>query len=59
MHKYNVILNKTVTKLATIFTKCFFSYLNPSSYLKKLSTLLIDNFLNFTILRSRSLNLLK
>ena len=28
--------NKTVTKLVTILTKCFvFSYLNPTSYLKK------------------------
>ena len=35
IHKYNVILNKTVTKLVTILTKCFFSYLNPTSYLKK------------------------
>ena len=24
IHKYNVILNKTVTKLVTILTKCFF-----------------------------------
>ena len=25
--------NKTVTKLVTILTKCFFPYLNPTSYL--------------------------
>ena len=29
IHKYNVILNKTVTKLATISTKCFFSISEP------------------------------
>ena len=29
-----VILNETVTKLFTILTKCFFPYLNPTSYLK-------------------------
>ena len=33
IHKYNVSLNKTVTKLCTILTKCFFPYLNPTSYL--------------------------
>ena len=33
MHKHNVIFNKTVTKLVTILTKCFFPYLNPTSYL--------------------------
>ena len=27
------IFNKTVTKLVTILTKCFFPYLNPTSYL--------------------------
>ena len=32
IHKYNAILNKTVTKLFTILTKCFFPYLNPTSY---------------------------
>ena len=31
--KYNVSLNKTETKLCTILTKCFFPYLNPTSYL--------------------------
>ena len=31
--KYNVSLNKTVTKLYTILTKKFFPYLNPTSYL--------------------------
>ena len=30
----NEILNETVTKLFTILTKCFFPYLNPTSYLK-------------------------
>ena len=34
IHKCYVILNETVTKLFTILTKCFFPYLNPSSYLK-------------------------
>ena len=34
IHKHDVILNKTVTKLFTILTKCFFPYLNPTSYLK-------------------------
>ena len=34
IHKNNVIFNKTVTKLVTILTKCFFPYLNPTSYLK-------------------------
>ena len=28
-----VSLNKTETKLCTILTKCFFPYLNPTSYL--------------------------
>ena len=32
IHKYNAILNRTVTKLSTILTKCFFPYLNPTSY---------------------------
>ena len=31
----NVILNKSVSKLFTILTKCFFfTYLNPTSYIK-------------------------
>ena len=34
IHKHNVLINKTVTKLVTILTKCFFPYLNPTSYLK-------------------------
>ena len=35
INKYNVSLNKTVTKLCTILTECFFfPYLNPASYLK-------------------------
>ena len=34
IHKCNVILNETVTKLLNILTKCFFPYLNPASYLK-------------------------
>ena len=29
IHKFNVILNKTVTKLFTILTKCFFSISEP------------------------------
>ena len=33
MHKHNAIFNKTETKIVTILTKCFFSYLNPTSYL--------------------------
>ena len=33
IHLCNVILNETVTKLLTILTKCFFPYLNPTSYL--------------------------
>ena len=42
-HKHNVVFNKTVTKLVTILTKCFFPYLSPISHLKltnRLSTLL-------------------
>ena len=34
IHKNNVILNKTVTKLVTILANYFFPYLNPTSYLK-------------------------
>ena len=33
MHKHNVIFNKVLTKIVTILTKCFFPYLNPTSYL--------------------------
>ena len=33
-HKHKVISNKTVPKLCTILTKCFFPYVNPTSYLK-------------------------
>ena len=29
IHKHNVIFNKTVTKFATILTKCFFSIYKP------------------------------
>ena len=43
IHKNNVISNKTVTKLFTILTKCFFPYLNPTSYLKKIR--LISKFM--------------
>ena len=32
IHKCNVILNKTITKLFAIFRK--YTYLNPASYLK-------------------------
>ena len=38
IHKYNVTLDKTVTKLFTVLVKCFFPYLNPTSYLKQLDT---------------------
>ena len=38
IHKCNVILNKTVTKLFTILKKYFFPYLNPTSYLKRIQT---------------------
>ena len=34
IHKYNVSLNKTASKLCAILTKCFFPYLNNTSYLK-------------------------
>ena len=43
IHKYNIILNKTVTKIVTILTKCFFSYLNPKSYLNDLTEDLTSN----------------
>ena len=32
INKHNVIFNKTATKLVTVLTKCFFPYLNPTSY---------------------------
>ena len=35
MHSHKVIFNKTVTKHVTILTKCFFPYLNPTSYLNR------------------------
>ena len=35
--KTYVIFNKTVTKLVTILTKWFFTYLNPTSYLNPLT----------------------
>ena len=44
IHKCNVILTKTVTKHFTILTKCFFPYLNPTSYLKKIERKLIIIF---------------
>ena len=46
MHKHNVIFNKTVTKLVTILTKCFFffPYLNPTSYLNMIMYLRIYLF---------------
>ena len=43
IHKYNIILNKTVTKIVTILTKCFFSYLNLKSYLNDLTEDLTSN----------------
>ena len=30
IHKYNVIVSETVTKLVTILTKCFFSISEPN-----------------------------
>ena len=37
IHEHNVSFNKTLTKLVTILTKCFFPYLNPTSYLKTIT----------------------
>ena len=34
MHEHNNSFNRTLTKTVTILTKCFFPYLNPTSYLK-------------------------
>ena len=35
MHEHNNSFNRTLTKLVTILTKCFFfPYLNPTSYIK-------------------------
>ena len=44
IHRYNVILNKTVTKLVTILTIYFFPYRNPTSYLKRLWPTIIECF---------------
>ena len=33
MHEHNNSFNRTLIKLVTILTKCFFPYLNPTSYL--------------------------
>ena len=41
------MFNKTVTKLVTILTNCFFLYLNPASYLK--SHCNVDFLVNFLI----------
>ena len=56
IHKCNVSLNKTVTKLCTILTKCFFStYLNPTSYLY---TVLSQSFLiSQKVFRENQVNL--
>ena len=39
IHKHNVIFNKILAKLVTILTKCFFPYLNPTSYLKDIKNI--------------------
>ena len=41
MHKHNVIFNKTVTKIVTILTKCFFSISEPGKQptLRKVETI--------------------
>ena len=44
MHSHKVIFNKTVTKLVTILTKCFFPYLNPTSYLNRKNCDFLKNF---------------
>ena len=41
MHEQNNSFNRTLTKLVTILTKCFFPYLNPKSYLNHINSLLI------------------
>ena len=46
MRKPDVIFNKTVTKLVTILTKCFFPYLNPTSYLKRRPNIKIPFVIN-------------
>ena len=35
MHECNDSFNRTLTRLVTILTKCFFPCLNPTSYLNK------------------------
>ena len=35
IHRHNVVFNKTLTKLVTNLTKCFFPYLNATIYLKE------------------------
>ena len=42
MHKH-VIFSKTVNELVTILKKCFFPYLNPKSYLKSHTQILMHN----------------
>ena len=55
--KYNVSLNKTVTILYTILTKCFFfSYLNPIRYLKALAYLIIFQLFKKAIEDNKRLN---
>ena len=53
IHEHNVSFNKTLTKLVTILTKCFFPYLNPTSYLngKFLSLKWADIYSLWQILR--------
>ena len=35
MHEHNNCFNRNLTKLVTLLTKCFFQYLNPTSYLNR------------------------
>ena len=62
MHKHNVIFNKILTKLVTTLTKCFFYYLNPTSYLNPFMYNVVKwpnilyNFAHFTTLYMNGLN---
>ena len=47
MYEHNKSFNRTLTKLVTILTKCFFSYLNPTSYLNLFSTVKESTFETF------------
>ena len=44
---FSMGLNKSVTKLFTILTKCFFSYPNPTSYLQYSKSTPLQHFLSF------------